>query len=214
MQHRAGKGHVVKGLVAALAVIFCLAGCGAVSALLDTQRALRDAGYSGGLNVNDTNGFSTATADVTSTKESADPDEVATIVWRTYPRRIDSIDVILNGDPSAPYARSAMLELAGPRPAGYDDKTFGDDAKGVVIGAVIGIGVGFVALLAIVVLIVVLVVRNRRKRQAQAVAYYPQPWGAQPPGPAPWSAQPPAPSQPPPPTSPGWPSPPPSDGPR
>ena len=134
-------------------------------------------------------------------------EEIAEIVWTTYPRRFDLLTVTLAGDLES-FERSELTALFGERDPTLDEREFSDDlTSGIRTAAIVG---GLVALVAVVV-VVVLVRRSRRRRAQQ--------WPGMPQAPAgyatygrgyapPPHAAPPPPDRPPPPSGP-WPPPPP-----
>jgi hypothetical protein len=165
--------------VALLASVVALAGgCGPIAATIDTESALRDAGYQS-VSVN----FSVGNTDEVrvSVTVSAEPalshaDDVAHIVWDKFHERFSLLAVTVHG--SGPtvtrdYSYSDLVSLFGPRNPAYDrtSLTSATTRLGVIVIIVV------IVLIAAVIVTVVLVTRRRRRR--------PPPWPPGPPG-APW----------------------------
>lgn len=204
----ARRGSVVALLLAAA---FLLTGCGAVRGILDTERAIRAAGYR-----DVTVGFeSDAEGDAVTVGWTPNDDssegmrieahDIARIVWEHAPVRFDVVRLTAESGESFRFSRSQLREEYGPRPIRLE-KTPAEllNVRGLVIGVVVAFVVG--TLLA--VLLVVLIVRSFRKRRAEHPPWAPPPgqWGGPPQGqwtqpvppPGQWTVPPSDPWQPPP----------------
>jgi hypothetical protein len=181
-------------------------GCGPIAATIDTQTALRDAGYQS-VSVN----FSVGNTDevrvsvtVNAEPTLSDADDVAHIVWNKFHERFSLLAVTVHGSgPSVTrdYSYSDLVTMFGPRNPAYDRTSLSSATTrlGVIVIVVL------VVLAAAVVLTVVMVTRRRRRRAPAWPAGGPpwmqggQPPGGHPPGRGPWQ--------------PGGPPPPPPGGP-
>jgi hypothetical protein len=197
---RRPAGLVALALLGALAV----AGCSAVTELVELGERIERRGYRNVETFHDD--FATATNEVqvqASVGRGQEPpdgnDEIAGIVWETYPRRFDSVRVELGGE-VVQYSREDLQTVFGPRDERLDEREFSDDVQGgirtvgIVALAVLAVGGGLLTWF--------LVRRSRRKRNQ------PPPWGY---GPPPGGYGPPGGWRPPPPPGPppGWNPPPP-----
>ena len=189
-----------------IASTLLLGACSAARSGVDTQLALRNAGF-----VNPRVTFSaqattgrhaSATAIVTASRGPEGAiDRAAQIIWTKFRLRLDAVQVKV-GSQQAFFTRTDLEERFGPRPAGADQDPTGDVLKGLVI---VGI-VGLVVVAAAVVIIVAVVRGNRRRRAVPAGGYGYGGYGGYPGQPGPPGQQG-APGQP------NWPSPPPNSGP-
>lgn len=175
------------GLVA-LAVLLVLgaAGCGALTDLVDLQLRIQAAGYDVGSVFHDD--FTDGSNDVQiEARARAGPDGsegqrfIAELVWDSYPRRFEAVDVRLDGDLRR-FDRAELQESFGARAPELDERTFADE---VTRGVLVGMGVGAAVTVVAVVLIIVLVRRSRR-RKAQRFALAGPPPGAPMPPPVPY----------------------------
>ncbi|MEV6236804.1 hypothetical protein [Lentzea sp. NPDC051838] len=162
----------------ALFVLLCaaLTGCAAIADLATLQTRIHDTGYENvSLYHRSNNGVDTLEI----TANGPDPDEVAQIVWDTYPEHIDHLSITLPGGQTT-YTEAELRDTFGERQVTEkpDDDT--DVTKTLVTWLIIG-GVAFLLLvLGVIILIVVLVRRSRRKAQQQPYPHLPYP---PPPGP-------------------------------
>ena len=191
-------------LVAAIAALVVLAvgvtACGAIDELLELQERIEREGYRVDDVFHDDFGGTRneVQVDAESNRGLDPPDgqeEIAGIVWETYPRRFESVAVSLDDD-LVTFTRGDLQERFGPRTPRLDEQEFRDDVTSSLRNAAI---VGLVVLVVVVAGVVLIVRRVRRKRPPGP----PMP----PPGYGGGWAPPPPPSGPPP----GWspPSPPP-----
>ena len=172
----AGPGVAV--LVLALGLL--LASCSSFGGAVDTQDALADAGFSdgerrlqllrrfrraGGHRRPGASGGRRGLAGRAGRGRGLD--ELPAAVRR--PR------IVLTGDFEGYetfYTYDELYELFGPRPAGFDERSIGDDfARSGLIAAVV-IGVGLLVFVAVAVVAVILIVRARKRRGTTL----PPPW--------------------------------------
>lgn len=211
-------GRRSTGLVALLlcGATAAVAGCSTINELIQLQDRIEREGYEVSNAFHDDFGSSLNEVQIEATtgrgeEPPAGTEEIAEIVWQTYPRRFDTVAVELDAD-SRTFSRSQLQERFGPRPEQLDERAFGDDLRsgirGIAIGALIAIGVGVVAIITTIVL----VRRSRRNNpprppQAPPPGYYGGAPGWYPP-PAPPPPPPGPPVAPPPPQAPPAPPPP------
>jgi hypothetical protein len=191
--------------VAALAV--GASACGAIDELLQLESRIEREGYRVDDVFHDDFGGSRNEVQIDAdSNRGLDPpegqEEIAGIVWETYPRRFETVAVDLDGD-TATFTRGQLQERFGTRSPRLDEQEFSDDVTGTIRTAAIAGLIGLVVVVAVVVAVVVGVRRRRRRRGPPPPP--PGSGGFGPPGGA-W-APPPPPSAPPP----GW-APPPGTG--
>jgi hypothetical protein len=196
------------------------AGCGAVTELLQLEERIEREGYEVDGVFHDDFGRGRNEVEVEAAtgrgeEPTAGNEEIAGIVWTTYPRRFDRVRVVLDGE-EVGFTRGDLQESFGPRPAQLDEREFQDDVEAGIRNVAIGAAIGLVIVVGGVILLVVLVRRRRRNNPPppRPPYYGPGPGGAPPPpGQPPGWYPPPPPAGPPP----GWrppPPPPPSPQPR
>jgi hypothetical protein len=156
----------------ALFVLLCaaLAGCGAIADLAALQTRVKEAGYTNvSLQHRSHNG--TDVLEITAT--GSDPDQIAEIVWDTYPEHVDQVAITLSGTQQV-YAEADLRGAFGERQVTEkpDDDT--DVMKTVVTWLIVGAVVVLLLVVGAIILIIVLVRRSRR-RKAQQPPYYPPP---------------------------------------
>ncbi len=186
-------------LVAAAVVTVVLlgAGCSTVNELIQLSERIERRGYDAVSVFHEDfgTGRNEVQVDAASGRGLGPPqglDDIAEVVWDTYPRRFDSIAVTLDGQ-SELYDRSELQEQFGVRDERLDEKEFGDEVTGAIRGVAIGAAVFLVLVVVLVVVIIVLVRRRRQRRPPPP----PNPFGGY--GPPAWRPPPP-PAAPPP----GW----------
>lgn len=144
-------------------------------------------------------------------------EEIAQVVWTTYPRRFDTVAVTLDGTQDI-LSRGELQERFGPRAERLDEREFSDDVSGTIRTIAIVAAIALVVAVVAIVLIVRAVRKRRRDRPPGPPPYggYGGPGGygmPPPPPPGGWGAAvpPPPPSGPPPGYTPpsGYPPPPP-----
>jgi hypothetical protein len=170
---RVAAGALLTGIV-------LLTACTTIRGLVDTEDALKRAGFTEvDVGFSSAEGFDQVEVTVGPASSEGGPDaqadQAATVVWTTFPLRFDLLRVEL----LAPYQGAVttytygeMEEIFGPRPPGLDDKELGDDVvrTGVIVAAVlVGGGLLFVAAAT---LAIVLGVRASRRRKSVT----PPPW--------------------------------------
>jgi hypothetical protein len=172
-RRRAIAALIVVGLV-------LLAGCTTIRGLIDTEEALKRAGFTDvDVNFSSDNGFDQVEVAVTppgseGAGESA-LNEAASVIWTTFPLRFDLLRVELGGGSegqSVTYTYSEMAEIFGPRPPGLDEKELGDDVVRAGLGIAIVLVVGGLLFTAAIVLAIVFGVRASRRRASAT----PPPW--------------------------------------
>jgi hypothetical protein len=183
--------HLATALVAA-AVLVLTSGCGTISAFVDLQDELNNAGFSNvSVNVDSGTGGDTLKIDATrppgTTLEEART-RAAQIAWETFPRRFNRLLLDIDGQ-TVSLSRDELQQQFGPRPARLDRKALEDDVRNLGIGVLIALAVGFVLCVGLIILIIVLVRRSGKKKRAQQQ----QQWGPGGYGPPPGYGQPPYP---------------------
>jgi hypothetical protein len=165
-------------LVAAAALLGAatlLGGCGVISAMLDTQQGLKDAGYqSVHVGFHDNGGADDV--DVT-VKVAAEPTQndavnVASVVWAKLHQRFDNLDVTVHGDGTSVSRRftfDEMQQTFGARNSSYNSTTVADSVKELGFAVL-----GGLALVAVVIVVaIVLTTRKRRRKRQAALAGWP-----------------------------------------
>ena len=168
-------------LAAVLGLVVATAGCGAVRGLLDTERALRRAGFERvHITVDNRGPEDTVQVTARQARVHEDPDGiVAGIVWREFPFRFDRVNVFVTSVSPRSYTREELEGRFGPRAARLDRRSLEDSIRRTGLVVLVVIAVAFFGFLAIVAVTIVLVVRAQRKRRG---ALQTGPW-VPPPGP-------------------------------
>jgi hypothetical protein len=168
------------GVVVLFGVVALLGGCGVVSAMLDTQQGLRDAGYqSVHVGFHDNGSADDVDVSVTVSAEPTQNDtvNVASVVWAKLHERFDNLAVSVHGDGSSVSRRFTFDELQqtfGARNPSYNSTT--------VAGGVKRLGfevLGGLAVLVIAIVLTAIFLTRRRRRNRQPA------WPGWSPGPAP-----------------------------
>ena len=158
-------------LAVAGAVCVLLAGCTAVTTLIDTTQALRDAGYQS-VSV----GFHAGSGDevdvsvkVSADATDADARDVAHVVWTHFRERFQWLHVTVDGTGSSRifrvYAHQDLVSLFGPRNPAWDRTTVSTATErfgALVVGVIV---------LVVVVVAVIAILASRRKRRGQGGGY-------------------------------------------
>lgn len=168
------------GLALALLALLVLAACTTVRGIIDTERALEDAGFTDvDTGFESAEGFDQIEIAVrpvsTEGDAESEADQAASVVWTTFPLRFDFLQVELLGpfeQYTTTYTYGELAEIFGPRPANLDDKELSDDVVRAGLGIAIVLAVGGIVFLAGVVLAIVMGVRTSRRRQSVT----PPPW--------------------------------------
>lgn len=159
------RRRLVVRLVAVLAVA-AIAACSTIEAFTDLSGALRSEGFT---DVEATVGGGDPVVLVvkagapsgTETDEALD--DATEIVWTTFPRRFDVLQLTVDGEGRRrDYAE--IEEELGARPARLDETDLTDEVTRLSVGLVIGL-VASVLLVALVIGVVILVVTRRRRRR-------------------------------------------------
>jgi hypothetical protein len=150
----------------ALLLLLCagLAGCGVISDLADLQTRLKDAGYSGiSTDHGSINGSDRLEVRASSSDPAHSTDQIAEIVWDSYPRHLDQVSVALNGTHEV-YSADDLRKAFGERQV---TERPDDDGRTVVTWLIVAAAVFLLFLVGLVVLIVFLVRRSRRRTVQQ-----------------------------------------------
>ena len=143
------------------------AGCSAVNELLQLAARIERAGYA---NVETFHSFGTGSSNEVTVDASvgrgepapAGNQEIAEIVWTTYPRRFELLSITLDGDREL-FERGELTALFGARDPSLDEREFSDDLTAGIRTA----GIVFGLLVVVAVVVIVLLVRRSRRRRAQ-----------------------------------------------
>lgn len=169
---RPGKSALLVALCAVLCLL--LAGCGAVTTLIDTSQALRDAGYQS-VSVS----FRLGSGDevdvsvkVAAPATLTDADDVAHVVWNKFHERFQSLHVTVQGTAGTTverlYAYSDLVSMFGARNPAWDRTTISSATTRlgayVIVGLVVAGGV-------VAVVAVVATRRSRRRRNGGPGGY-------------------------------------------
>ncbi|WP_158850265.1 hypothetical protein [Saccharothrix deserti] len=160
-----------------LAVLLCLlvaAGCGALTEVMNLSNRVKDAGYTNvQANHSTNNGFDTVTITASGGPEGSDGEDIARLVWDTYPAEVDRLVLRLNGKDYS--ATNAELEKAfGPRKIQPDpDNAISGES---ILWWVIGIGLFFLLLVGALITVLVVVMRKRRRRMQMQMPPPPPPY--------------------------------------
>ena len=149
-----------------------LAGCTAVTSLIDTDQALRDAGYqSVSVNFNMGSGDEVdASVKVSAQATDSDAQDVARIVWNRFHERFQWLHVTVDGTGGTRvfrvYAHQDLVALFGARNPAWDRTTVrtATERLGVVVIAVVGL---------VVLAVVLVIVLTRRRRRGGPGGGYP-----------------------------------------
>lgn len=174
-----GRWRRLIAMVSILAGAALLAGCGAVSSLLDTDNGLRNAGFQS-VSVKPSGNDLNASVTVSAIPTRSDVEEVASVVWRDFHERFDNLNVTVHGQGQTLHQTLSfdqVQQLFGARNPAWNRHTLESDTARLGLLVLIGLG----AAAAVVVAIVLIVARRNRRRG-------PPPW---PPGPYPGYSGPP-----------------------
>ena len=163
------------GVLPLFGLVAVLGSCGVVSNLLDTQQALRDAGYqSVHVGFHDNGGADNIDASVTVAAEPTQQDvlNVASVVWAKLHERFDNLSVTVHGNGTSVSHQFTFDELQqafGPRNPSYNSTTVAGGVRQLgfeVLAALAAIG-------AIVAVVAILITRKRRRIRQAGVAGWP-----------------------------------------
>ena len=164
------RGVVLLVMIAVSSLLF--AGCTAVTSLIDTDQALRNAGYQS-VSVNFSMGSGDevdASVKVSAQASDTDAQDVARIVWNHFHERFQSLHVTVGGTGGTRvfrvYAHQDLVALFGARNPAWDRTTVSTATArlGVVVIAVVGL---------VVLSIVLVIVLTRRRRRGGPGGGYP-----------------------------------------
>ena len=171
---RSGRRRTsTRTLLIAVTGLLCvlLAGCGAVTTLIDTTQALRDAGYQS-VSVS----FHLGSGDevdvsvkVSAPATTADVEAVARVVWNKFHERFQWLHVTVHGSAGTTafrvYAYSDLVTMFGPRNPAWDRTTISSATTrlGAYVIAGLVVAGGVVAVVAVVV--------TRRRRRHTSSGY-------------------------------------------
>lgn len=147
----------------ALLLLLCtaLAGCGAVTDMTDLHSRLTDAGYTRiSTNQGSVNGTDRLEVRASGAGPRHATDEIAEIVWNTYPQRLDQVSITLNESHEV-YKEEDLRAAFGERQV--TEKPAEDVGRTIVTWLIVGAVVFLLFLAGMIVLIVFLVRRSRRR---------------------------------------------------
>ena len=158
------RRHLLPGVAALLAII-ALTGCSSIHTLIDTDRALRDAGYQS-VNVSPKVNDNSVDVQVTvaAVPSSANAQDVARIVWGTFRERFDQLRVTVHGQGQAfhqDYTFAQMEQSFGARNPAWNHTSVKSGAKELGVLVIVGI----LVLAGLVVGTVLLIQRRNRRRR-------------------------------------------------
>ncbi|MGW6931345.1 hypothetical protein ACWGE0_14895 [Lentzea sp. NPDC054927] len=163
----------MKRLALLLFLAATLAGCGVISDMADLQVRLKDAGYT---SVSTDHGSVNGSDRLEVRAASSDPghstDQIAEIVWDSYPQHLDQVSVTLNGTYEV-YSEDDLNKAFGDRQVTEKPDDDADTTRTIVTWLIVGAVVFLLFLVGLIVLIVFLVRRSRRTKTQQ----YPPPPG-------------------------------------
>lgn len=157
------KRAAYRRLSAVLLCLLVVAGCGALTEVVNLSSRIKDAGYSDvQANHNVSNGFDTVSITARGGPADGDGEDIARLVWDTYPAEVDQLVLHLNGKEYA--ATNAELEKAfGPRKIRPDPDNAISGTS--ILWWLVGIGLFLLLLVGGLITILVVVMRKRRRRQ-------------------------------------------------
>ncbi len=163
----------MKRLALLLFLAATLVGCGVISDMADLQVRLKDAGYT---SVSTDHGSVNGSDRLEVRAASSDPghstDQIAEIVWDSYPQHLDQVSVTLNGTYEV-YSEDDLSKAFGDRQVTEKPDDDADTMRTIVTWLIVGAVVFLLFLVGMIILIVFLVRRSRRTKTQQ----YPQPPG-------------------------------------
>jgi hypothetical protein len=169
-------GVVTAGLAAVL-----LASCSGITTVIDTQRALENAGFSSvSVSPKPTSNNLSVSVTVPGTPAESDAVRAASVVWQNFHERFDVLSVTVHGSGPSVHQEFTIAQLTeqfGARNPDWNSSSVATGTRNVgflVLGVLGGV-------LVIVVLIIVGVQRRKRRRRSQGPGGGPWP-GGPPPG--------------------------------
>lgn len=159
----------------ALLLVLCaaLVGCTAITDQANLQIRIEDAGFSRVTTFHRSiNG--TDILEVTASGTGKKPDEVAEIVWDSYPEHVDQLLITLNGTQKT-YTNEELRSAFGERQITERPDDDADTARTIITWIIVAAVVFVLFIVGLIVLIVVLVRRSNRRKQ-QPPQYPPPGW--------------------------------------
>ncbi|MFC3897608.1 hypothetical protein ACFOWZ_39545 [Lentzea rhizosphaerae] len=157
-----------------LLLCLALAGCGLIGDLASLQARLTDAGYT---NVSTDHSSINGTDRLEVTASSDDPaktvEQIAEIVWDSYPQHVDQVSIALN-ETYEVYTADALREAFGERLVAEKPDDDADVGRTIVTWLIVA-AVVFLLFVAGLVVLIVFLVRRSNRRRAQQQPYYPPP---------------------------------------
>lgn len=151
----------------ALFVLLCaaLAGCAVLDNVLSLRTRVQEAGYTN-VSVFHRTHNGTDTLEITASAEDPahDAEQVAEIVWDTYPEHVDKLSIMLNGSRQN-YAEADLRDAFGERQVTEKPEDDAAVMKSVMTWLIVGLVVFLLLIVGVIILIVFLVRRSRRKAQ-------------------------------------------------
>ncbi|MDX8035750.1 hypothetical protein SK803_36600 [Lentzea sp. BCCO 10_0856] len=149
----------------ALFVLLCaaLAGCGALDDVLSLRTRVQDAGYTS-VSVYHRSHNGTDTLEITASAEDQahDYEQIAKIVWDTYPEHLDQLSIKLNGTRQT-YAEATLRDTFGERQVTEKPDDDAAAMKSAVTWMIVGLVVFLLLGIGATILVVVLVRRSRSR---------------------------------------------------
>lgn len=169
----------------ALLLLLCatLAGCTAISDQADLQTRIDNAGFSR-ISTFHRSVNGTDFLEIRASGPGKKADEIAEIVWDTYPEHIDQLQVVLDGTEQT-YTNDELRTAFGERLITERPDDDGDTARTVITWVIVAVVAVLLFIVGLIILIVVLVRRSNRRKQQQPPHYPPPPPGWPPAGPPP-----------------------------
>ena len=163
---RAGRRWLVLVLTLLTAIVV-LAGCSALSALLDTQQTLHNTGYQSvhvGFHTNGAADDIDVSVTVSAAPTQADALNVASVVWAHLHERFDVLDVTVHGTGptlTRDYSFDELQQAFGPRNPSWNTTTVaaGTEQLGLVV-------LGAIGAIALTVIVVAIILTRRRRRRS------------------------------------------------
>jgi len=158
-----------------LLVCLVLAGCGALSDQTTVHTRLADAGYTGISTYHRThNGTDRFEVTASSTDGTKTTEQLAEVVWDSYPQHVDQLSVTLNGTGEVYSAEELQQAFGDPQVTVKPDDD-ADVGRTIVTWLIVGAVVFLLLIAGVIILVVVLVRRSRRREQQPHQVYLTNP---------------------------------------
>lgn len=169
--------RLVAVVVGLLAVGSLASSCSSLDELLQLEERIEREGYRVGSVFHEDFGTGRNEVQVEATSNrglegAAGQEQIAEIVWTTYPRRFQTVVVTLDDD-QALFGRGELQERFGPRAERLDEREFSDDISGTIRTAAIASAIGLVVVVVAVIAIVASVRKRKRNRPPPPGPYGP-----------------------------------------